>query len=54
MEFVATKRAEVFLDKYISDMVVIIKSITAWSQKKYGITNKIADFKNIKLTVKEL
>ncbi len=48
MEFVATKRAEGFSDKYISDMVVIIKSISAWSQKKYGIINKIADFRNIK------
>lgn len=51
--FIATKRAEGLSDKYISDMVIIIKSISAWAHKRYGITNKIADFKNIKLTVKE-
>lgn len=53
MGFVAAKRAEGLSDKYISDMVIIIKSISAWAQKRYGSTNKIANFKNIKLTVKE-
>ena len=52
-EFVSTKRAEGLSEKYISDMVVIIKSVSAWAYKRYGIPNKIADFKNIKPPIKE-
>ena len=51
--FISAKRAEGLSEKYISDMVVIIKSISSWAYKRYGIPNKIADFKNIKLTAKE-
>ena len=51
--FVAAKRAEGLSAKYISDMVIIIKSVSAWAYKRHGFPDKIRDFKNIKQTVKE-
>ena len=51
--FIATKRAEGLSEKYISDMVIIIKSISAWAYKRYGIPDKIQSFKNIKQQPKE-
>ena len=53
MAFITAKRAEGFSEKYISDMVIIIKSIASWADKRYGLSNKIAAFKNIKLMPKE-
>ena len=51
--FIAAKRAEGKSEKYIADMIVIIKSISAFACKRYGLPDKIRDFKNIKQTVKE-
>ena len=51
--FVAAKRAEGKSEKYIADMVIIIKSISAFACKRYGLPDKIRDFKNIKQNAKE-
>ncbi len=51
--FIAAKRAEGLSKKYISDMVIIIKSISAWAYRRYDLPDKVRDFKNIKQTVKE-
>lgn len=51
--FISAKRAEGLSEKYISDMIIIIKSISAWTHKRHGIPDKIKDFKNIRHTVKE-
>lgn len=51
--FVSTKIAEGLSQKYISDMVIIIKSISASAYKKLGIPDKIRDYKNIRFAAKE-
>lgn len=51
--FVAAKRAEGMSEKYISDMVVIIKSVSAWANVRYDIPDRISKFKNLKITAKE-
>ena len=51
--FVASKHAEGLSAKYISDMVVIVKSISAWAHKTYNTANNISNFKNLRQTPKE-
>lgn len=51
--FIAAKRAEGLSDKYISDMMIIIKSINIWAEENYSVKNNIKSFKNIRQTPKE-
>jgi Site-specific recombinase XerD len=51
--FVAVKRAEGLSDKYISDMLAIIKSVMAWAEERYSVDNTIKRFKNIRFKTKE-
>ena len=51
--FVSAKRAENLSEKYISDMLIMIKSISAWANKKYGMHDKIKAFKFTKPIIKE-
>ncbi|MBQ7266103.1 MAG: hypothetical protein IJS61_08400 [Firmicutes bacterium] len=45
--FVALKRAEGLSDKYISDMLIIIKSVNAWAEENYSVKNNIKNFKTV-------
>ncbi len=51
--FVAAKRAEGLSDKYISDMVIIIKSISVWAEENYSVKNSVKKFKTIHQIPKE-
>ncbi|MBQ7674299.1 MAG: site-specific integrase [Alphaproteobacteria bacterium] len=51
--FVASKRTESLSDKYISDMLIIIKSVMLWAEERYSMENNIKNYKNIRFKTKE-
>ncbi|MDE6834961.1 MAG: site-specific integrase [Ruminococcus sp.] len=53
-DFIAEKKSEGLSAKYISDMIVILKSMAKYTAKTYHCTNEIADIEMPKTTKKEL
>ncbi|MDE5557628.1 MAG: site-specific integrase [Ruminococcus sp.] len=53
-DFIAEKKSEGLSTKYISDMIVILKSMAKYTAKTYHCTNEIADVEPPKTTKREL
>ena len=51
--FVAAKRGENLSEKYICDMVIPIKAISSWVHQKYGVPDRIKDFRNVRPIIRE-